>query len=217
MPPLTLFLRTIVLPMAFGLLVACSSAKKKTPELGAMGGKKVALIEILGESTARATVEVALINQILKRGTFDLISKQDVEKARLAPDQDSTDWVGVARRAGADYAMRVDVQEFDAPTREGYSSVEVEDSQLAEERGEEGRKTQRLYKVKAIQGKVKLAVEFVDARNPKAEGAVRKGTAEVTKEVVAEAKDRAALLPPKLRFLEGLSQQAFEEFFEKYQ
>jgi hypothetical protein len=204
---------------AAGTLVAaalvggsCSSGPKKTtPELSAMEGKKVALVEIEGEATARSVSEVALINQLVSRGTFILVSKQDVEAARQHPGQDPTDWVGIARRAGADFALKGKILEFTGDTRQGYSTVEERDSQLAEDRGDDG-KTERLIKVRALHGKVRIQLQF----SPTARNDLRTGTAEAEDEVTADTQTEAAHLPPKLRFLEKIANEAFRKFFEQY-
>ncbi len=195
----------------------CSSApKKSTPELAQLEGKKVALLEIQGEATSRSVVEVALINQLVRRGTFILISKPDLEKARQDPALDPTDWRAIANAVGADYALKARVLEFDTTEREGYSAVEEEDSQLAEERGSNEAKTKRLYKVKSLEGRVKVQLEFTDLHAMKGDPDTRVAIAEKEDRVVAEAKTRGIRLPPRLRFLEKLSNEAFERFFEVY-
>jgi hypothetical protein len=194
------------------LLAACSSAeKKKLPELSSLEGKKVALISIEGEETSRKIVEVALINQLLENGTFILISKQNVEAARADFRQDPTDWEGIAKRAGADYALRAQVLQFDAPLHEGYSTEEAQDSQLAEEQGTDG-KTQRVYKVKALDGHVRIELNFTRL----SDGETRTGVAEAEDRIEANARTTSIHLPPPLRFLEKLANRAFKSFFEKY-
>jgi hypothetical protein len=193
------------------LLISCSSAKKKaTPELSELEGKKVALVEVEGESTPRKIIEVALVNQLVHRGTFNLIAKQDVEASRVAVDQDPTDWKGIAKRAGADYALRAKVLKFEAPIHEGYSSEEVYDSQLAHEMGTDG-KTQQVYKIKAMEGDVQIQLQFTRLED----GDTRTGIAQAQQKVEASAKTSSIHLPPQLRFLEDLSNKAFKEFFEK--
>ncbi len=193
------------------LPLGCSSARKTTPELSKLEGKKVALIEVEGEPSARSVAEIALINQVATRGSFVLVSKKEVEAARVHFSQDTTDWKGVGKRAGADYALRVRVLKFDADTREGYSTEEIEDSQLAAERGEKERITKRVYKVKSMKGDVRFQMDFADLRT----GDDRSGIAEHSDRVVVEARTQAAHLPPKLRFLEGLSNIAFQKFFDE--
>ena len=206
-----------ILGAALALAAGCSTAKKKTaPELARLEGRKVALVDIDGEETARRVVEVALINQLANRGTFILVSKQDVEAARAAPDQSPTDWKGLARRSGAEFALRAKVLEFSAETREGYSSEMVEDSQLAQEQGESARKSERIFKAKAIDGKVRVQLEFTELSPKDASDAVRVAVAEKTDRVSGDEKDGAIHLPPKLRFLENLTNEAFREFFERY-
>jgi hypothetical protein len=198
--------------LSFVLLAACSHGQKKTtPELSKLEGKKVALTDIDGEETARRVIEVALINQLTQRGTFIIVSRQDVEAARKDPAQNPTDWVGVARRAGADYALKAKVLQFDGDIREGYSSTPIQDSQLAAERGDDG-KDERIYKVKSLDGTVKVELDFAATSGDD----YRSGVAEKEDRVVSEGKDEAAHLPPKLRFLETLSNGAFKDFFDRY-
>jgi hypothetical protein len=197
---------------------SCSSAPRKTtPELSKLEGRRVALVEIQGEATARRIAEVALINQLTRHGSFILVSKQDVEAARARPNQDPRDWQGLAREAGAEVALRMDVLQFDADTREGISTEQVQDSQLKAEQGGDGT-TERVYKVRSLDGHVRFELEFADlaVSAPGAAPEVRKGVAEAQERVVEEARTGAAHLPPKLRFLEKISNQAFADFFERY-
>jgi hypothetical protein len=196
---------------------SCSSGPKRTtPELSKLEGKKVALVEVEAEPTARRIVEVALVNQLVKDGTFILVSKQDVDAARTQPKTDLLNPIDIARAAGADFALLARVLEFDATTREGYSKEVVEDSQLAEERGEKERMTERLYKVKSLTGKVRVEMTFLPAAADADLSDRRTAVAEADQVVTAEAKTSAARLPPKMRFLEELTNQAFAKFFETY-
>lgn len=195
-------------------LAGCSSASKRTtPELSQLEGKKIALVEVEAEPTTRRIVEVALVNQLMKRGTFELISKQDLDAARRKPETKLDDDAEIARAAGADYALTAKVLEFDATTREGYSKETVEDSQMAAERGEKERMTERVYKVKSLTGKVRVELSFL----PTNSGDKRSAVAEAENVVTAEAKTSAARLPPKMRFMEELTNQAFAKFFDTYQ
>ena len=49
-----------------------------------------------------------------------------------------------------------------------------------------------------------------------AEKDLRSGVAEASEKIVAEQKSSRAELPPRLRFLETLSNEAFKKFFDKY-
>ncbi|MBY0470843.1 hypothetical protein K2X30_06695 [bacterium] len=189
----------------------CASAKKTTPELSKLEGKKIALVEIQGENTPKSIVEVALINQLVKRGTFILISKQDVQAARNDSSIAATDWKGIARKAGAEFALKAKVLKFDADTREGYSKQEVYDSVIEEEQGGDG-KVQRLYKEKSLTGHVQVELEFSDL----SQDDTRVAIAEEEQVVKAEGKTGGIHLPPKLRFMETITNEAFRKFFEKF-
>jgi hypothetical protein len=195
-------------------LIACSSSqvkKKESHELSALEGKKVALISVEGEETSRKIVEVALINQLVQKGTFDLVSKRAVETARTAPEQNPMDWKGIAQKAGADYALRAKVLQFEAETHEGYSTETVYDSQLAEEHGTDG-KTEQVFKAKSLEGHVQVELSFTQIANQETWSQV----AEAQDRVEASARTSSIHLPPKLRFLEDLTNKAFREFFERY-
>jgi hypothetical protein len=193
-------------------LAGCAHGSRTTPKLSEMVGKKVALVEVTGEESARNVVQVALINELVQRGTFILISKQDVEAARANYAQDPTDWEGIARRAGADFALRARVLKFLTTEHQGYSEVEEEDDQLAEEQGPDARMTKRLYKVKSLDGDVEVMMDFADLKT----GQIRSGLAQAKDKVVAEAKTSAIHLPPRLSFLEKIAGIAFHKFFDQY-
>lgn len=202
----------VALVSVVAIATGCSGKKKKdTVELSELKGKHVALMAVDGESTAKKVVEVALINQLVKNGTFIIVNKRDVEAARKRPEIDPMDWKRVAEAAGADLALNAKVLKFSADTQEGYSEEEVEDSQLAEERGDDG-KTKRVYKVRSMKGEVEVELQFADVKNED----LKRGVAHGEDTVTVEAKDSAAHLPPALRFLEKIANKAFEEFFEKY-
>lgn len=173
----------------------------------------MALVDVDGEETARKVVEVALVNQLVRTGYFELVSKQDIEAARVALDVNSADWKAVARKAGADYALRAKVIAFDADEKKGYSEEDVNDSQLEAETG--NGKTTRVYKVKRLDGHVAVDLSFTNVQAG-GNGETRTGVAEKSSSVSADEKNGAAYLPPRLGFLEQLSNDAFHDFFEKY-
>jgi hypothetical protein len=192
------------------IVAACSHAQKKTPELSKLEGKKVALIEVTGEDTARRVAEVALINQLTNRGTFYLVSKEDVEAARVAYQQDPSDWKGIAKRAGADYGLIARVLEFKTVQNVGYNHVKTEDSEMEKETG--NAETDNLVKVKSLTGTVKFELQFADLQA----NDTRTGVVEKSNVVTADESKGGIHLPPRLRFLEDLSNEAFHEFFDKY-
>jgi hypothetical protein len=201
--------------MAFTLLLVGCSAKKvrTTPELSKLEGKKVALVDVEGEETARNVVEVALVNQLVRTGYFEIVPKTDILAARTAVDVDSSNPKAVARKAGADYALEAKVLAFDANEKSGYSEEKVHDTQLEQETG--NGETTRVYAVKRLEGHVAVELDFTDV-TPSGHGETRSAVAEKSDQVTAEAKQEAAHLPPRLRFLEKIANEAFHEFFEKY-
>jgi hypothetical protein len=197
--------------LCLALFAGCAGAKKKTtPELGNLTGKKVALVEILGEPTSVQVVEVALVNQLIARGTFELVSKKAVDAAKADPSVDTTDVKAIAKKAGADYALRVRIADFATDVTQGYSTEEVEDSQLKAERGDG--KTERLYKVKAMEGRFEAELTFVDLTT----GETRSGTAKFQDKAESSEKTSAAKLPLRLSFLSKLANEAFKRFFDEY-
>jgi hypothetical protein len=196
--------------------LACSSSqksKKTEPVLARIQGKTVALMAIEGEETAKKVVEVALINQLVRKGTFILVPKHAVEAARAEAEQDPNDWEEIARKVGADFALRVQVDDFAAEDRSGYSTEEVIDSQIAAEQGTDG-KTQQTFQVKSLDGHVKLQLLFTELTAGKHPD--QTGIAEAKDHFEASAKNSSIHLPPKLRFLEDLTNKAFRDFFDQY-
>ncbi|MBL7715317.1 MAG: hypothetical protein JNL01_07585 [Bdellovibrionales bacterium] len=208
---------SLILTAAVALVASgCASSRKKTtPELSNYEGKKVALVEVEGESTQTAIVEVALVNQLIKRGTFILVSKKEIDQARTQVGTDTSDWKAFAKAAGADIALRAKVIQFDADTHEGYSSEIVDDSQMAAERGEAHRKVEKVFKVKALRGRVQVELQFATLTGDNA-GDLRYAVAQANEDVQESANKSAIHLPPKLRFLEKLTNQAFAKFFDQY-
>ena len=205
--------RSCALLLGWSLILNSGCATSKTirsPVLSDVNGKKVALLSIEGESTASHIVEVSLVNQLLERGSFILASKNEIELIRSSPEQDPLDWKGIAKKAGADYALEAKILKFEAFTKEGYSTQDIIDSQLAEEQGTEGKTTQ-VFKVKALEGKVEVQLVF----RPVSPGEPISGIAQAQEKVEANASTTGIHLPPRLRFLEKLTNRAFQKFFEK--
>jgi hypothetical protein len=188
-----------------------SGPKKPVLKLSEFEGKKVALVEIDGESTARSVVEVALVNQLVKRGSFILISKKEIEDARTAPDQNPADWEGIAQRAHADVALRAIVQKFQAETTDSSTRETVIDSQYAQEQGNDG-KMERVVPVKTLSGEVQVELQWTSL----AQNQTVSGIAEAKNSIEEKARTSAIHLPPRLRFLETLTQEAFSKFFDRY-
>jgi hypothetical protein len=72
--------------------------------------------------------------------------------------------------------------------------------------------TENVYKVKSLDGHVRVQMDFASL----GEKDLRSGVAEAQDKIVSEQKTQRAELPPRLRFLETLSNRAFKEFFDKY-
>ena len=212
--------RFSALSLSLLLATACSSGPKRTtPRLADLEGKRIALVEIQAEPTQRSMIEVGLINQLQKEGTFELISKEEIAQARSAPDLDPMDKAALGRRVRADYLLEIQGLTFDAIERSGRDRITVEDSQLAEERGEAERLTTRLVKVKSLTGKVVLKLRFTELPKPEApsKASEPREALATREEVVTASEEKSAIhLPPKVRFLERLTQEALSDFFKKY-
>jgi len=204
-------LTTGLLLVAAVFLVNCSSAKKKEPVLSDYRGKKIALVELEGTPTAKKIVEVALVNQLMKRGTFILVSKEDVSAARAHFSQDPRKWKEIATRAGGDFALRVNVKKFIAETKSGYSKDIIEDSQMKEDTGKA--EYERTYKVKALNAKVAMDLAFTNLST----GETRNALAKKESQEVGDDRNGAIHLTPRLVYLEKLTNQAFAEFFSRYE
>lgn len=205
--------RFLTAGVVFGLtwLAGCSSTPKTKPEISRLLGKRVALVEVRGEDTARRSVEVALVNQLSREGNFILVSKQDWDAAKRSSETAAADWKSWADAAKADWGLEVEVRQFRAEESEGYDREEVTDSQLAEERGDSG-KDSRLVKVKSLNADVELEFVFTEVKS----GDVRKATIQESSAYRKEASQSAIRMPPRLRVLEELTQKAVTKFFEQY-
>ena len=200
-----------------GVMNGCSSAPRTTPRLSELVGKRVALIEVEAEPTQRSMIEVALVNNLQREGSFELISKEEIQQAKTAPNVDTSDPQSIGRKLKADYVLRIQGLTFDAQERQGYDRVEFEDSQLAEERGESARMSQRLVKVKSLTGTVALKIRFTPVGATGTAAGSREATQTVTDTVRASEEKGAIRLPEKMSFLSKLTQRALDEFFKQYE
>ena len=191
----------------------CASKKRTDiPDLSEYSGKRVALIEIDGPSSSKAMVEVALVNQLVERGTFILISKREIERARAKASVNARDWKALSQAVEADLALKAQVLEFDAEESEGYNEEEVYDSQMAEERGKKEGTVKRLYKVKRLIGKVKIGLQFFRVNS----GSVQSATVEESETLERDERKKSIHFPPRLRFMEELVNRAFQKFFDDF-
>jgi len=212
--------RRFLIIMLLGALTSCSSGpKRSTPKLSEMVGKKVALVEIDAEPSTRLSVEVSLVNELISRGSFVLINKADLEKAKQDPTLHPTDTAALGRKVGADYTLKTKVLAYSADETAGYVKVRVEDSQLAAEQGEKARWTEKPVKAKSLVGTVHLEMEFTDLAKLEKDpaDAVKSGPAVAMERIDATEEKGAIKLPPKMSFLDKLTRQAVRKFFEEFQ
>jgi hypothetical protein len=104
---------------------ACTSSQKKShePELAAVYGKSVALTELKTESFShQKLVRSSLIDQLVNRGTFVLVSKYAVEEAREALGV-AANLKQVAQKAGGEYMLRIELLKL-VPTQAEETSQE---------------------------------------------------------------------------------------------
>ena len=204
-------------------ITACSGKKKRPSEEGLsdqevaannldfdqIKGRKIALLSISGEQTGRKIVEVALVNQIKKRGTFSMVSKQSIEKSKERVEQDPMDDAGIAKGAGADLGLRVEILKFDAQEHTGYSKEEIEDDELKAERGD-GKAT-RYFRAKSVEYDIQYRLDFTDVtNNTKRIALLQKQDREL-----AEEQKGSMRFSPRLRHMEKLTNEMFDEFFTK--
>lgn len=186
-------------------------AHKKTVErvtLRNLQSKRVALAEVKGSKESIKHAEVAILNEILDRGRFQIVDRATVQEALVSYPTEQ-DWSGLGRKTGADYVLSINVKNFDIKERKGYDAVTEEDSVLTEESGSSKPVVGTRYvKVKSYEGLVKLACKLYDvaAGQMTYEG---EGLATETKN------SRDADFPRRMQLLESLSGKAINDFFEK--
>ena len=169
--------------------------------------KVVALIGVDGAKEAALQTEIAIVNQVIEKGTFQIIDRAAVQAALVGHPADG-DWVALGHELNADYVLRLTVVEFKAETRQGYDVNEEEDSLLStENRTPRKQKWKHYSKVKSQEGYVKLRVEFFDV-----------ATHEMAQSEATEARrifnSRDGEIPRKLKMLEELTAQAVATYFE---
>lgn len=178
--------------------------------LSQLQSKRVAMTEIKGSPEEVKHVEVAIINEILDRGRFQIVDKATVQDALVAYPTES-DYEGLGKKVDADYVLAVKVKDWVVDERKGYDKVESEDSVLEQESGEKGKKVvgTRYVKVKGWRGRVKLECDFWDV-----------GAGKMTYSGFGEASDTWNSRDHqdymgKMQLLEQLSAKAITDFFEK--
>ncbi|MBN20148.1 MAG: hypothetical protein CL678_02585 [Bdellovibrionaceae bacterium] len=187
----------------------CSSSTKKI-ELSEFSGKSVALVEMKGTPTAQRITEVALINQLVHHGSFKLIPKKRIEQLKSQYDTDSTQLVSIAKKANADYALWIDIQQFKAEDEKTKVFKKTIDEDLLAETG--SGVTEKVVPLITREGVYSASVRFMNLQTEKT------STGEVfseKKEIHEEIKS-AIHLTPKLRFLEMLAEDAFQKFFKEH-
>lgn len=191
------------------LILAAGCAGKKPITLLTqenLQDKRVAVAEIDGPKEARKHVEVALANEIIEHGRFQIIDRTTVNDAKVTyPDR--SDWKRLGEKVGADYVLGVKILDFSIKEREGYDSVEEEDSLLTEEaKSDEPIVGKRYVKVKGDAGSVRLKMSFYDVAQGK-----------MLQEGVGQASDNLNTRDGNIRkmdFLESLTAQAVQNFFD---
>ncbi|MEW6057877.1 MAG: hypothetical protein AB1540_14815 [Bdellovibrionota bacterium] len=187
----------------------CAHKKKAEPvTLKRLQSKRVALVEIRGESESKKHVEAAILNEILDHGRFEIVDRNSVLDAQVTYPHES-DWQRLGQKVGADYVMSVRVLDFSAKDRQGFDKIEEEDSVLTEESGsKEPVIGTRYQKVRAIEGNVKLQIVFFDV----AQNAVLHQGMGSAKEV-RNSRDKTSFR--KMDMLDKLSREAIANFFNE--
>jgi hypothetical protein len=191
------------------VLSGCAHKKAVEPlTREALRGKRVALADVRGAGESKTHVEVALVNEVIENGRFEIVDRATVQSA-LAEHPTDADWQALGKAVGADYVLSVNVSEFNVAERSGLDRVEYEDSVLAEERGERKPvQATRYSRVKSLEGSVKLSALLFDVSE---NIIVHQGFGSATK----TANSRERKVPGKMALLEELSARAMRDFFEK--
>ncbi len=201
-----------LLKLALITLVVCSAgcAKKKaeTLNLRMLESKKVAVAEITGDEKSAKMVEIALVNEIIEQGRFQIVDRTTVKEALVTYPAEN-DRVRLGKKVGADYVLSVAIQEFKVTDRSGLDQVEEEDSQMTEEwKSSDPIKTKSYVKVKGREGIVRLMFKFLDVEKDEV---IFKGIGSGRETV----NSREQTIPGQLKLLEGLSNRAVRDFFDR--
>ena len=200
-----------LIPAALLALAIQGCAHKKSVEpltRDTLVSRLVALAEVTGAAESRTHVEVALINEIIEKGRFEVVDRATMAAA-LADFPTEADWQKLGRSVKADFVLAVNINKFDVTERRGLDRVEYEDSVLAQEAGQsKPLKATRYEKVRSLEGTVRLSAVFFDV----AENViVHQGFGEATE--TANSRDRK--VEGKMALLERLTARAMRDFFDK--
>lgn len=171
-------------------------------------GKIIALAEVRGSKEARDLVEVALVNDIIEKGSLYVVDRATAAEALVTyPAENDRQRLG--KKVGADYVLTLAIEEFKVTDRQGLDAVEEADSVMTEEWHEKKPVAAKSYKkVRSSEGIVRLRFDFLDV-----------GTGERADEGVGEAREtfnsRERDLPRKMQLLESLASRAVADFFAK--
>lgn len=201
---------TVALFLVSQIFFAGCAHKKdvKALTLDELQSKRVALAEIEGAAESKNMVEVAIINEILEKGRFEVVDRKTVKDA-LATYPTERDWKRLGEKLGADYIMSIRISEFKVDEHQGYDAVEEVDSVLTEESGESKPVVGKRYvKVKSYSGHVKLDTILFNVAQ---DAIVYRGVGEAASTVGSGDKS----MPRKMQLLEQLAQRAISDFFNK--
>lgn len=200
-----------ILALLLLFVPACASKKKNQTETlsqHALRGKIIALAEVRGPKEARDLVEVALVNDIIEKGSLYVVDRTTVAEA-LATYPAENDRQRLGQKVGADYVLTLAIEEFKVIDRQGLDAVEEEDSVLTEEWREKKTVVAKSYKkVRSSEGIVRLRFDFLDVSTGER---AYSGVGEVRETFHSRERD----LPRKMQLLESLTSQAVTDFFAK--
>ncbi|GEM_PF-1623947 len=197
-----------VVPLLFMVISACSG-KKPANKLYSedLVGKTVAIAQIDAAKESRAHVEVAIINEVIDQGRFEVLDRTTVLDA-LSTYPDRSDWKRLGDFLKSDFILGVKVVDFTVKERQGYDTIEEDDSLLTEESGSSKTvRGKRHVKVKGNAGKVRLKLTFFDVAQDKV---LHEGFGEASETVNSRDNPEGG----KMALLERLTAMAVRNFFE---